>query len=59
MLYWFEVEGLTYALETLDDYKQHFRDCGYVEVEFEDASDWINYRGDAVRTACFCRFGAG
>ncbi len=59
MLYWFKMEDLSYALETLDDYKQHFRDCGYVEVEIEDASDGINYRGDAVRTACFCRFGAG
>ncbi len=47
MLYWFKMEDLSYALETLDDYKQHFRDCGYVEVEIEDASDW--YREQATR----------
>ena len=40
MLYWFEMEGLTYALETLDDYRQHFLDCGYVDIEIEDASEW-------------------
>lgn len=47
MLYWFEVEGLTYALETLDEQAMHFRNCGFVEVEIEDASDW--YRAEARR----------
>ena len=47
MLYWFKMEGLTYALETLDGYEQHFRDCGYVDIEIEDASDW--YREQANR----------
>ena len=47
LLYWFKMEGLTYALETLDDYKKLFRSCGYVDVEIEDASDW--YREQANR----------
>jgi len=47
MLYWFKMEGLTYALETLDEYRQHFMHCGYVDIEIEDASDW--YRKHANR----------
>lgn len=47
MLYWFEMEGLTYELETLDDYRQHFLDCGYIDIEIEDASVW--YRKQANR----------
>ena len=47
MLYWFKMEGITYALETLDDYENHFRNLGYVDVEIEDASDW--YRAEANR----------
>jgi phosphoethanolamine N-methyltransferase len=45
MKYWFEIEDLTYALETLADYKAHFLHCGYVDVEIEDASAW--YRQQA------------
>jgi ubiquinone/menaquinone biosynthesis C-methylase UbiE len=40
MLYWFKVEGLTYALETLESYAQHFENVGFVDVASEDASDW-------------------
>jgi len=47
MLYWFKMEELSYALETLEDYRAHFRACGYVDVEIEDASDW--YRRQANR----------
>jgi phosphoethanolamine N-methyltransferase len=45
MHYWFKLEGLTYSLETLDDYARHFRQCGYADVEIEDASAW--YRRQA------------
>ena len=45
MLHWFKVEGLTYALEMLDDYAEHFRRSGYVDITIEDASDW--YRREA------------
>jgi phosphoethanolamine N-methyltransferase len=47
MLYWFKLEGITYGLETLDDYAQHIRDAGFVQVSATDASDW--YRRAARR----------
>lgn len=47
MLYWFKMEGLTYALETLDDCRSRFEDCGFVGVEVEDASSW--YRSQVNR----------
>jgi hypothetical protein len=47
MLYWFKVEGLTYALETLESYAQHLENVGFVDVASEDASDW--YREEARR----------
>lgn len=45
MRYWFELEGLTYALESLDDYEKHFRNVGFQDVIAIDASDW--YRVEA------------
>ena len=47
MYYWFEMEGLTYALETLEDYVRHLGNAGYVDVKVEDASDW--YAAEARR----------
>ena len=47
MLYWFKVEGLTYALETLEGYAQHLKDVGFVDINSEDASGW--YREQAHR----------
>lgn len=47
MHYWFKTEGLTYALETLDDYDTHLHNCGYVEIQTDDASAW--YREQAKR----------
>ena len=47
MRYWFKMEGLTYALETLEDYDAKLRNCDFVEVATEDASDW--YREQANR----------
>lgn len=40
MHYWFKMEGLTYALETLDRYGAMLEECGFVDVRIEDASDW-------------------
>lgn len=40
MLYWIETEGLTYALETLQDFDRIFSDIGFVDVSTTDASDW-------------------
>lgn len=47
MHYWFKVEGLTYAMETLDSYAKLLADAGFVDVECEDASAW--YRQEARR----------
>ena len=45
MHYWFKMEGLTYALETLDGYREHFTNCGLVDITTVDATDW--YRDQA------------
>ena len=47
MHYWFKMEGITYALETLGSYAQHLTDAGFVDVSTTDASDW--YRKEAHR----------
>jgi phosphoethanolamine N-methyltransferase len=40
MYYWFEVEGLTYALGTLEEYEAVLKKCGFEDIAIEDASDW-------------------
>lgn len=40
MLYWFEIEGLTYVLETLDKFAERFRAAGFIDVTATDASGW-------------------
>jgi len=40
MKYWFELEGLTYALLTLDNYADQIRDAGFENVSSSDASNW-------------------
>jgi len=45
MHYWFKMEGLTYALETLDGYREHFTNCGLVDIVTADGTDW--YRAQA------------
>lgn len=47
MRYWFRMEGLTYALETLEQYGDRLRAAGFEDVELADASDW--YRKEARR----------
>ncbi|MDA0705555.1 MAG: methyltransferase domain-containing protein [Proteobacteria bacterium] len=47
MQYWFELEGITYGLETLEEYAQHIRDAGFEQVSARDATDW--YRVEARR----------
>jgi SAM-dependent methyltransferase len=47
MIHWFKVEGLTYALETLDDYGKRFSAAGFNDVVRTDASDW--YRAESQR----------
>ena len=47
MHYWFKMEGITYALQTLDEYEAHFRNYGCVDISIEDVSNW--YRAEANR----------
>jgi phosphoethanolamine N-methyltransferase len=47
MHYWFKMEELTYAMETLDDYAAHMARAGFIGIEMEDASRW--YREQARR----------
>ena len=47
MLYWFETEGLTYAMVTLEQQAALLRDTGFEAVDAIDASDW--YRQEARR----------
>ena len=47
MKYWIDLEGLTYELETLQQFRPHFEAAGFVDVVTEDATDW--YRAEARR----------
>ena len=47
MLYWFKVEGLTYAMETPERHGELLAEAGYRDIRLEDASDW--YRREARR----------
>ena len=47
MRYWFELEGLSYALETLDSFGLQLREAGFDNVETDDASEW--YRSESRR----------
>lgn len=47
MYYWFEVEGLTFSLETYEQYGQRLENAGFTGVTIEDATDW--YQAEAHR----------
>jgi len=47
MLHFFEMEGLTYALETLPRFGELLAAAGFIDIRLEDASDW--YRREARR----------
>lgn len=40
MLRWFELEGLTYAMETLERHGEILAEAGFIEIDLEDASNW-------------------
>ena len=40
MYYWFKMEGLTFSLETLPQYKERLENCGFVDVKIDDRTDW-------------------
>lgn len=43
MLYWIKLEGLTYALETLDGFRDQLVSAGFTDVVAEDATDWYQH----------------
>ncbi len=45
MHYWFEMEGLTYAMRSFDQYRTLLAEAGFVEVFSEDATDWYRAEG--------------
>jgi phosphoethanolamine N-methyltransferase len=47
MLYFFEMEGLTYKLVTLEDFGEFLAQAGFGDIVLEDASDW--YRKEVRR----------
>ena len=46
MLDWFELEGLTYAMETPERHRELLLEAGFVDVEIDDRSDW--YRDQSL-----------
>ncbi len=40
MLHWFEVEGLTYAMATLEEHGKLLHEAGFEDIELRDASEW-------------------
>ncbi|MCP4182261.1 MAG: methyltransferase domain-containing protein [Hyphomicrobiales bacterium] len=47
MKYFFEMEGLTYHMDTLGNYGEILRDCGFTEITLEDIAD--DYRNQALQ----------
>ncbi len=45
MLYWFELEGLTYAMETPERHAELFEEVGFTNIQIIDSSEW--YRNQA------------
>lgn len=45
MRYWIKMEGLTYALQTIDEFRDQIETAGFIDVVAEDATDW--YRTEA------------
>jgi ubiquinone/menaquinone biosynthesis C-methylase UbiE len=44
MRYWFETEGLTYAMQTPDRHAELLREAGFSDVAIVDRSDWYRRR---------------
>jgi len=47
MRYWFEMEGLTYAMDTLENYERMLREAGFIGIQSSDDSAW--YRRHAKK----------
>jgi phosphoethanolamine N-methyltransferase len=44
MRYWFEMEGLTYAMDTLENYERMLREAGFVDIQSSDDTAWYRAR---------------
>jgi len=44
MLYWFKMEGLTYAMETPKHHEEILEEAGFTDIEIKDRSDWYRRR---------------
>lgn len=44
MLYWFETEGLTYAMETLEAHGRILAEAGFVDIKLEDDGGWYRQK---------------
>jgi phosphoethanolamine N-methyltransferase len=44
MLYFFQIEGITYALETPDRHKELLAEVGFADISVEDRSVWYRQR---------------
>jgi hypothetical protein len=44
MEYFFELEGLTYALEKPKTYRDLYREAGFTDISIVDGSDWYRRR---------------
>lgn len=51
MLYWFEMEGLTYAMDTHENYERMLGEAGFVDIQGSDDSAWyrLNAREEYER----------
>ncbi len=47
MLYFFELEGLTYAMDTIENHRTILQVVGFTDIKLMDASDW--YRREVRR----------
>jgi len=60
MLYWFEIEGLTYAMETKEKHKELFLAAGFSDVLISDRSNWfrkkVKLELEQIKSVYFRRF---
>ncbi len=47
MRYWLKMEELTYALQTIDEFREQIKNAGFADIVAEDATAW--YRAEARR----------
>lgn len=59
MRYWFEMEGLTYAMETPENHRQMLKDSGFIDIAVRDRSSWyrrkVQEEYDQLRSDLYSR----